>query len=158
MLGTPVTLGSTTDCRLRLAALKVLVVDESASTRNLIAEVLRSLGVNQVFKADDARTGRMMLQEGGFDLVFAEIEMAQESGLEFVRWVRASPDPRIAGAVVVMISAHATESQVIEAGAAGANSVLVKPFSVAAFERRLAEAFAHRRTMTQPRRRKTVFV
>ncbi len=140
---------------LDLTALKVLVVDDNANMRNLIAEVLRSLGVNKVFKVESAQAGRMMLQGGGIDLVFADIEMAGENGVAFVRQVRASPNPRIASVVIVMVSAHATESRVIEAGAAGANSFLVKPFSVSAFARRLSEAFANRRTMPQAHPRKT---
>ena len=137
------------DEHLDLAGLKVLVVDDSANMRNLIAEVLRCLGVNKVFKVESAQAGWMVLQAGGVDLVFADIEMAGENGVEFIRRVRASPDPRIANVVIVMVSAHATESRVIEAGAAGANSFLVKPFSVSAFARRLAEGFANRRTMLQ---------
>ncbi len=140
---------------LDLTALKVLVVDDNANMRNLIAEVLRCLGVHKVFKVDSAQAGRMMLQAGGIDLVFADIEMAGENGVEFVRQVRASPSPRIANVVIVMVSAHATETRVMEAGAAGANSFLVKPFSVSAFARRLAEAFANRRMMLQAAQRRT---
>ncbi|MGZ3375371.1 MAG: response regulator [Phenylobacterium sp.] len=140
---------------LDLSALKVLVVEDNANMRNLIAEVLRCLGVSSVFKADDVRSGRLMLQAGGIDVVFADIEMAGESGLELVRWLRASTDFRIANVVVIMVSAHATEGRVIEAGAVGANSFLVKPFSVSAFARRLAEGFANRRMTLQAAQLKT---
>jgi CheY-like chemotaxis protein len=140
---------------LDLTAMKVLVVDDNANMRNLIAEVLRCLGVNKVFKVESAQAGRTILQAGGIDLVFADIEMAGENGVEFVRQVRASPNPRIAEVVIVMVSAHATESRVIEAGAAGANSFLVKPFSVSAFARRLAEGFANRRMIQLAAQRKT---
>ena len=148
------TIGSMIDEHLDLAGLKVLVVDDNANMRNLIAEVLRCLGVNKVFKVESAQAGRMVLQAGGVDLVFVDIEMAGENGVEFVRRVRASPDRRIANVVIVMVSAHATESRVIEAGAAGANSFLVKPFSVSAFARRLAEGFANRRMMLQAAQRR----
>jgi two-component system, chemotaxis family, chemotaxis protein CheY len=134
---------------LDLSALKVLVVDDNANTRNLIAEVLRSLGVNKVFKAESASAGRMVLKAGETDLIFADIEMAGENGLEFVRQIRASPHPQIANVVIVMVSAHATESRVIEASLAGANSFLVKPFSVSALARRLAEGFANRKMTMQ---------
>lgn len=80
--------------------------------------------------------------------------MAGGNALEFVSWVRAQRDPRIAEVVIVMVSAHATESQVIGAGAMGANSFLVKPFSVSAFARRVAEGFAHRRMMLKATPRK----
>ncbi len=139
---------------LDLSALKVLVVDDNANTRNLIAEVLRSLGVNKAFKAESAAAGRMILQAGEIDLIFADVEMAGENGLEFVRQVRASPHPKIADVVIVMISAHATESRVIEASLAGANSFLAKPFSVSALARRLAEGFANRRATLQATQRR----
>lgn len=153
-MGAPLALGSKTAEHLDLTALKVLVVEDNANMRNLIAEVLRCLGVSKVFKVESAEAGRMVLQAGGIDLVFADIEMAGENGVAFVRQVRASPNPRIANVVIVMVSAHATETRVMEAGAAGANSFLVKPFSVSAFARRVAEGFANRRMMLQAAARK----
>ena len=139
---------------LDLTALKVLVVDDSPNMGKLIAEVLRCLGVNKVFKAESAAAGRMVLEACEIDLVFADIEMAGETGLEFVRKIRASPNPRIADVVIVMVSAHATEGRVIEAGAVGANSFLVKPFSVSALARRLAEGFANRKVMVKAAQRR----
>jgi CheY-like chemotaxis protein len=139
---------------LDLTALKVLVVDDSPNMGKLIAEVLRCLGVNKVFKAESAAAGRMVLKACEIDLIFADIEMAGENGLEFVRQIRASPTPRIADVVIVMVSAHATEGRVMEAGAVGANSFLVKPFSVSALARRLAEGIANRRMMVQAAQRR----
>jgi hypothetical protein len=130
---------------LDLSAIGVLVLDDNLNTQSLIAEVLRSLGVSKIHRSQSAHSARMILQAGGIDLVFADIEMVGENGLEFVHKLRASQDPRLANVVVVMVSAHATESRVIEAGAVGANSFLVKPFSVASFAKRLAEGFANRK-------------
>src|ERR1700761_7799602 len=141
---------------LDLAGLKVLVVDDSPNMGKLIAEVLRCLGVNKVFKAESAAAGRMVLKACEIDLVFADIEMAGENGLEFVRQIRASSSPRIANVVIVMISAHATETRVMEAGAVGANSFLVKPFSVSGLARRLAEGIANRRMMVQAAQRRAL--
>jgi CheY-like chemotaxis protein len=134
---------------LDLSPITVLVLDDNANMCSLIAEVLRCLGARKVLKAESASAGRMILQSGGVDLVLADIEMAGETGLEFVRQVRANANPAIAEVVIVMVSAHATESRVIAAGAAGANSFLVKPFSVTAFARRVAEGFAHRYALMQ---------
>jgi two-component system chemotaxis response regulator CheY len=134
---------------LDLSAITVLVLDDNANMRNLIAEVVRCLGVRKVVRAESAAVGRTILQSGGVDLVLADIEMAGENGLEFVRQVRANANPAIAEVVIVMVSAHATESRVIGAGAAGANSFLVKPFSVTGFARRVAEGFAHRYALMQ---------
>jgi len=78
------------------------------------------------------------------------IEMPDLNGLEFVRRVRASPDPEVAGVVIVMVSAQATEARVMEAGVSGANSFLCKPYSVSALVRCLNEGFASRRWAEHP--------
>jgi CheY-like chemotaxis protein len=134
---------------LDLTAVSALLVEDNANTRILISEVLRGLGITKVFKADSAAAGWMVLQTGGVDLVFVDIEMAGENGLEFVSRVRAARDPGIAEVVIVVVSAHATEARVIKAGAVGANSFLGKPFSVARFARAVTEGFANRRMLAK---------
>ena len=126
-----------------------LLVEDNANTRTLIAEVLRGLGINKIFKADSAAAGWAVLQSGGVDLVFADIEMGGENGLEFVSRVRAAQDSQIAQVVIVVVSAHATEARVIKAGAVGANSFVGKPFSVSRLARAIAEGFANRRMLAK---------
>src|SRR5512141_997253 len=116
-----------------LRDLAVLVLDDNANTRTLIAEVLRGLGVSKIYRAGSCATALSVLKAHSVDVVLADIEMDGEDGLGFARLLRASPDPKIANLAIIIVSSHATEARVIEAGVIGANSFLSKPFTVAGF-------------------------
>ena len=133
-----------------LRNLAVLVLDDNANTRTLIAEVLRGLGITKIYRAGACATGLSILKAHNIDLVLADIEMDGEDGLGFARLIRASPEPNILNLAIIIISSHATEARVIEAGALGANSFLSKPFTVAAFAKRLTDALAGRRMGVRP--------
>lgn len=128
-----------------LSRINILVVDDNPNARALISEVLRGLGVGKVHKAASGEAAMAILRGGGIDMIFADVEMPQQNGLEFVREVRKSANPAIAGVVVVMVSAQATAARVMEAGVSGANSFLCKPYSVSALVRCMNEGFASRR-------------
>ena len=128
-----------------LRDVSVLVVDDHANTRTLMAEVLRGLGITKIARAASCAAGLSILKAHAIDVVLVDIELDGEDGLGFARFVRASPNPKIANLAIIIVSSHATEARVIEAGAIGANSFLSKPFSVAAFAKRLTDALIGRR-------------
>jgi len=132
-----------------LRELAVLVLDDNANTRTLISEVLRGLGVTKIYRAGSCATALAVLKTHSVDVVLADIEMDGEDGLGFARLLRASPDPKIANLAIIIVSSHATEARVIEAGAIGANSFLSKPFTVAGFARRLTDALVGRRMVVR---------
>jgi CheY-like chemotaxis protein len=133
-----------------LRNLSVLVLDDNANTRTLIAEVLRGLGVTRIHRAATCAEGLAILKTNAVDILLADIEMDGEDGLGFARCVRASSDPKISSLGIIVVSSHATEARVMEAGALGANSFLSKPFTVAGFARRLTDALVGRRMALEP--------
>jgi two-component system chemotaxis response regulator CheY len=135
---------------LDLGSIGVLVLDDNPNARILIAEVLRGLGCGRIYKTSTAEAALAQLKSAKIDLVFADVEMPDLNGLEFVRRVRALPDPAVAGMVIVMVSAQATQARVMEARVSGANSFLSKPYSVSALVRCMNEGFASRRWAERP--------
>jgi two-component system, chemotaxis family, chemotaxis protein CheY len=123
----------------------VLVLDDNANTRTLISEVLRGLGVTRVYRAGSCAMALSILRAHPIDIILADIEIDGEDGLAFVRELRASSNANLANAPIIIISSHATEARVMEAGAIGANGFLSKPFTVGAFAKRLTDAIAGRR-------------
>jgi two-component system chemotaxis response regulator CheY len=79
------------------------------------------------------------------DIILADIEIDGEDGLAFVRQLRDSADANLANTPIIIVSSHATEARVMEAGAIGANGFLSKPFTVGAFAKRLTDAVAGHR-------------
>ena len=74
----------------RLDGLRILVVDDEADARNLIAAVLQGRGA-QVFMAASAAEALAMLQAERPDVVLSDISMRDEDGYDLIRKVRALP-------------------------------------------------------------------
>jgi len=116
--------------------MRALVVDDSATTRRLIAEMLRELG----FEVAEAEHGRAALDslevEEGPELLVLDWNMPHVDGLECV--VRLRGDPRYDGVRILMVTTETELSQVSRAITAGADEYLMKPFSRAMVEEKLA--------------------
>ena len=137
---------------LDLGRVNVLTVDDSASTQKLLTEVLRGFGVRRVHRAATRAAALGVLRTCAIDVILVDIMLEGEDGLDLVRDVRASPSPAIASTPILIVSSHATAPRVIEAGAAGANGFLSKPFAVGMLAKRLGDALsaaAHLRSRSE---------
>ena len=113
-----------------LSANTILLVDDSATHRSLIKVFLAALRVEFV-EAEDGQTGLRLLARSPVDLVIADVKMPGMDGLEFLRAVRASSQPRVARVPVVLITADQSEKLSRDGLAAGADAFLHKPISSA---------------------------
>ena len=101
---------------------RILVVDDEPGIRSALGQLLEYEGY-EVRTAADAVTGLAEYDRFRPHLVFMDIKMAGMDGLEALRRLRQM-DP---GALVVMISGHATIKTAVEATQAGAYDLLEKP-------------------------------
>lgn len=127
---------------IRLDRISVLVVDDSSSTRILLTEVLRGLGVRRVHQVATREAALQVLKSSTIDVILLDIVLEDDDGLEFARQIRASTLGSLASTPILVVSSHATAPRVIEAGAAGANGFLSKPFTVGVLAKRLADALS----------------
>jgi two-component system chemotaxis sensor kinase CheA len=96
---------------------RVLVVDDSITTRTLEASLLEAAGYD-VITAVDGADGWRLLQERGADLVVSDVEMPRMDGLQLTEAMRASP--RFRETPVILITAldsDAHRSRGLEVGA-----------------------------------------
>jgi CheY-like chemotaxis protein len=117
----------------------ILIVDDDASIRDLIREVLAAPG--RAFT--EASSGAEALEITGktpFDLVILDRNMPGMSGLEVLRKLRANP--ATAKLKVLVCTAAEMMSEVDEAFSAGANDYIVKPLD---FEKMKAKVAYHTR-------------
>ncbi len=103
-----------------------LVVDDSASIRQLIALALEDAGIG-VVSADSGRDALGKLSATKFDLVITDLNMPEMDGIELIRQVRGMPDYRFAP--IIMLTTEAQEEKKKQGKAAGASGWIVKPFS-----------------------------
>ena len=106
---------------------RVLVVDDEASIRDLLAKTL-ALAEYDVDTAADATSALERLREAGPDygLLIADLKMPGMDGLSLIRQVkRLTPSLPI-----IIITGFSTESAAIEAVNLGVAGYLTKPFRV----------------------------
>ncbi len=105
--------------------MKILVVDDSAIMRRLIAKQLNAHGYDDIVEAGDGAEAISKLE--GIDLILTDWNMPVMNGLEFVKAVRAIP--AMGNVPIMMITTEGARDEVIEALKSGVNEYLVKPFT-----------------------------
>jgi two-component system, chemotaxis family, chemotaxis protein CheY len=105
---------------------RILIVDDSPSTRALMRGILSQLDVD-VEEARSGFEGIKALPRGGYQLVITDINMPDIHGLEFIRMMRHSP--AYGQLPVLVVSTQAESRDVARALSLGANAFLKKPFT-----------------------------
>ena len=112
---------------MRFDLLKILLVDDNQHMRMLLTEILRALGVRQIFEALDGAEALQLMRDTEMDLVMTDLTMGPLDGIDFVNLLRNSPDSPGPFTPVIMITGHSTMRRVAEARDAGVNEFLAKP-------------------------------
>jgi two-component system chemotaxis response regulator CheY len=119
--------------------MKILVVDDFSTMRRIIRNLLRELGFNNIFEADDGQSALPKLQSGGIDFLITDWNMPGMTGIDLLRAVRA--DPNLAQLPVLMVTAEAKRDQIVEAAQAGVNGYVIKPFTAATLQEKIEKIF-----------------
>jgi two-component system response regulator AtoC len=105
---------------------QVLVVDDEPNLRRVLSAQLGRDGYD-VHTAEDGEQGLTMLREHHIDLVITDLRMPKVDGMELLRQALAM-DPELP---VVIITAHGTVDNAVEALKTGAFDYITKPFDQA---------------------------
>ncbi|MGB3050707.1 MAG: response regulator [Polyangiales bacterium] len=104
---------------------RCLVVEDSKTMRNMLAESLLRIPGMEVVEADNGLAGIRALASGQFDLVLTDVNMPVMDGLKLVRHVRG--DPRHENIPIVIITTENAPNDRDRAMALGANAYIEKP-------------------------------
>jgi two-component system, chemotaxis family, chemotaxis protein CheY len=109
-------------------ALNVLVVDDSATMRSMVAKTLAMTGLplGTVHQAANGREGLDVLEREWVDLIFVDINMPVMGGIEMIDAVRQKPE--WANLPIVVISTESSETRIEEVRRKGVRFVH-KPFT-----------------------------
>ncbi|MBM7116727.1 sigma-54-dependent transcriptional regulator [Archangium primigenium] len=114
---------------------KVLVIDDEANLRKVLAALLRRDGFD-VTVAADGEQGLAEFHKNGADIVVTDLVMPKAGGMEVLRAVNAAnPD-----VPVIIITAHGTVDSAVEAIKAGAFDYVTKPFDQSELSAAIAKA------------------
>lgn len=117
---------------------RVLIVDDSRTSRKILGDVLRSMGMEVVGEAVNGEEGFLKYKELKPDLVTMDITMPVMSGLESLLLIKHEN----AAAKVIMITAAGQKENLMQAVKAGAEEFLTKPLEEDEIRRVVTEVLA----------------
>jgi len=112
-----------------MSNLKVLVVEDSPTMRQLIVFALKRIRGLQIVEANDGVGGLKKLSAEKFDLILTDINMPIMDGLKLVSLIRN--DPQYKEVPVVVITTEGAQEDRDRALALGADEYITKPIQTA---------------------------
>ncbi|MGB0468287.1 MAG: response regulator [Pontibacterium sp.] len=103
----------------------ILIVDDSASIRQVVSMSLKSAGY-EVIEARDGKDALSKLNGQKIHLIVSDVNMPNLDGIGLVKQVKAHPQYKFTP--IMMLTTESQESKKQEGRAAGAKAWLVKPF------------------------------
>lgn len=106
----------------------ILVVDDSASIRQVVGIALRSAGYD-VIEGVDGKDALSKLNGQKIHLIISDVNMPNMDGITFVKEAKKIPEYKFTP--VIMLTTESQEGKKQEGQAAGAKAWVVKPFQPA---------------------------
>lgn len=118
--------------------LSILVVEDTGPMLKLIVSVLESLGVGQVYSADNGERGFETFKRINPDIVISDWHMKPSTGIDLALEIRKNPLSPNRTAPIILVTGYSAMSRVSEARDAGVTEFLIKPFSANDLAKRIA--------------------
>ncbi|HYG13867.1 MAG TPA: response regulator [Methylophilaceae bacterium] len=106
----------------------ILIVDDSASLRQVVSIALKGAGYD-VIEACDGKDALSKLNGQKIHLIISDVNMPNMDGISFVKAAKQQPAYKFTP--VIMLTTESGESKKQEGQAAGAKAWVVKPFQPA---------------------------
>lgn len=104
---------------------RIMVIDDSASLRQVVSIALRGAGY-EVVEASDGKDALDKLDGSKFNLMISDVNMPRMDGITFVKEVKQSPVYRYTP--IIMLTTESQEHMKQQGKAAGVKAWVVKPF------------------------------
>jgi two-component system chemotaxis response regulator CheY len=118
--------------------MKILLVDDSRTIRNIQRNVLGQLGYGEILEAGDGVEALQVLSVSPPDLMLVDWNMPNMDGLTLVKTVRETNKDL----PIIMCTTEAEKVRVLEAIKAGVNNYVVKPFTAETMAEKIEQTLA----------------
>ena len=105
---------------------RILVVEDTEDNRQIIRDLLSSVGY-ELIEATDGAQGVALAQSQHPDLILLDIQLPQMDGYEATRQIRAIPE--LARTPIIAVTSYALSGDEAKTRAAGCDGYVAKPFS-----------------------------
>ncbi len=108
--------------------MKTLVVDDFATMRKIVKNVLKQINITNVSEAENGKQALEVLKkDGDFELIISDWVMPEMTGIEFLK--ACKEDEEVKKIPFIMVTAEAQKDSVLEAIKGGVDNYIVKPFT-----------------------------
>lgn len=127
---------------------RALIIDSNPTSRSILADMLRQMGVINIVQTSRVLDGRKALEGRVFDIVLCDYHfdnspISGQDLLDELRRAQLLPY----STVFLMVTGEASYAKVAEAAEAALDSYLLKPHTAAALEQRLIQARHRKRVL-----------
>lgn len=126
--------------------MRIMLVDDSRTMRNIHRSVLHQLGLTDISEASNGQDALDQLQGHPADLIIVDSIMPIMRGLDFVRTLRETDSQTR----ILMVTSESDRASVVEAIKAGVDEYLPKPFTPDLLAQRVRETLARSRDPFTP--------
>ena len=119
--------------------LKFLIVDDFSTMRRIVRNLLKEIGHTDADEAEDGVAAMAKLRNGTFGFVVSDINMPNMNGFELLTEIKK--DEKLKHLPVLMVTAEARKEDIVMAAQGGAAGYIVKPFTKATLEDKLANIY-----------------
>lgn len=117
--------------------MQVLVVDDYATMRRIIRNLLNQLGFANIDEATDGGMALGMVGQKKYGLIISDWNMEPMSGLDLLKGIRGGSNDNKT-VPFIMVTAESKTENVILAKQAGVNNYIVKPFNAETLKGKIA--------------------
>jgi len=121
--------------------IKILVVDDSVGIRMAAKKVFQNLGFMQISVADDGTTALEQLKQEPFELVVADWNMPEMSGIELLKAMRA--DESLESIPFLLVTGDDNQDNIMDAIKAGISNYMTKPYDAKVLSEKIERIFAY---------------
>jgi two-component system, chemotaxis family, chemotaxis protein CheY len=118
-------------------AIKVLIVDDQNSVRQMTRMTLESIGFRHIHEAENGVKAMETASLQPLDLIISDYNMPEMDGLSLLRAVRGSPSVR--KLPFILLTGRGDRELVVKAAQAGVNNYLIKPFTAAILRQKIEQ-------------------
>ncbi len=116
--------------------MRVLVIDDSRAMRSILSKIMGEIGFEVVTAAHGREGLERLGEDDAVDLVLVDWNLPEMNGYEFIQAVRA--EERWDRIKLIMVTTETERENVLKALDAGVDEYVMKPFTKATIQEKLA--------------------
>jgi two-component system, chemotaxis family, chemotaxis protein CheY len=119
--------------------MKILVVDDFATMRRIVKNILKQLSFMNITEADDGSTALEVLRQEKIDLVVSDWNMPKLDGIGLLKAMKS--DEALKVIPFLLVTAEAQPDSIVEAIKNGASNYIIKPFTAETLSQKINQIF-----------------